>query len=409
VVLGKDIKMENIALEAAVKLLKKESLIGLEDERVPLLEAIGRVLSEDVIAEHDQPPFDRSPLDGYAVRGEDTTHASEGGPIPLEVIDEVCAGHISTQEIKAGQAIRIMTGGPMPKGSNGVIKQEDTDEGMATVTIYKGIKANQNYCYAGEDYKAGSVLIEKGALLTAYHVGLLASNGMTQVGVKRRLRVGLISTGDELIEPGSPLGPGKIYNSNLYTLGARLKELGCQPLIIGTIHDDVNKGVALIKDHVGQVDLFITTGGVSVGKMDIMHPIFKALSMTRLFWKVQVRPGTPALAGLYGDQLVLALSGNPSAAAITFELLFRPLLSHINDSMDLELKKVHGRMLEDFNKKSPTRRLIKAYIEGETVSLTRGNHSSGALKSMVGCNCLIDVPPGSDVLKVGDQVQVFLI
>jgi len=407
--LGKDIKMENISLEAAVELLQGHVALKIESETIALLESTGRILAEDVLARHHQPPFDRSPLDGYAVKGEETSQASRNEPVILTVIDEVCAGYVSSRELMSGQAIRIMTGGPMPKGSNGVIRQEDTNEGMNTVEIYKGIKANQNYCYAGEDYKAGQVLLEKGELLSAYHIGLLASNGITEVPVKKKLKVALMSTGDELMEPGATLQAGKIYNSNLYTLTARLTELGCQAVAIGTIHDDIDKGMTLIDQYVKDVDIIITTGGVSVGKMDIMHPIFERLKIKRLFWRVQVRPGTPALAGLYKDKLVLALSGNPSAAAITFELLFRPVLSYFNECPNLNLIRVTGKMLEDFKKKSPTRRLIKAYIEGDKVSLTKGNHSSGALKSMIACNCFIDVPAGSGPLNSGDAVQVILL
>jgi molybdopterin molybdotransferase len=401
--------MERIALEAGIKLLIEKNKIELEPVQKPLIEAMGEIIAEDVVAIHHQPPFDRSPLDGYAVRGEDTTHATKEAPVELTVIDEVCAGHVSDRQLESGQAIRIMTGGPMPKGSNGVIKQEDTDEGMTTVKIYKGIKAGQNYCYAGEDYKTDEVLLRAGECLSAYHIGLLASNGITEVPVKRKLRVGLMSTGDELLEPGTPLEAGKIYNSNLYTLKARLIELGCEPVVMGTIHDDVNRGMTLIDDIIDAIDMVVTTGGVSVGKMDIMHPIFEGLGVDRLFWRLQLKPGTPALAGLYEDKLILALSGNPSAAAITFELLFRPLLSHVTTCEDLNVKNIEGIMAVDFLKKSPTRRFIKAYVEGNQVYMTRGNQSSGALKSMIGCNCFIDVEAGADVLKIGDSVKLVLI
>jgi len=409
VVLGKGANMERIALESAVELLKDQWSGVLESETVSLLEGLGRVLSEDVVAKHHQPPFDRSPLDGYAVRGEDTLGATKEAPVKLTVVDEVCAGHVSEEALKPGMCIRIMTGGPMPEGSNGVIKQEDTDEGMDVVAIYKGIKPNQNYCCAGEDYKAGEVLLKSGELLTAYHIGILASNGITAITVKRKLKVGLMSTGDELMEPGETLKSGKIYNSNLYTLTGRLMELGCEPVVIGTIHDDVDKGMSLIESYVDKVDVIVTTGGVSVGKMDIMHPIFDGLSANRLFWRLELKPGTPALAGTYKDKILLCLSGNPSAAAITFELLFRPLLSRIMGCEEMALKRVTVKMKEAFLKKSPTRRFIKANALGGEVSMTLGNQSSGALKSMIGCNCFIDVPAGGDVLQIGDPVEIVLI
>lgn len=407
--LGKDSNMERISLESAVGLLTEQFQFEVKNERMSLLDALGRVLSEDVNAKHCQPPFDRSPLDGYAVRGEDTLHATEKEPVMLEVVDMVCAGYVSKKILKPGQCIRIMTGGPMPEGSNGVIKQEDTDEGLDTVIIYKGIKPGQNYCYAGEDYKTGDLLLKEGEKLTAYHIGLLASNGITEVAVKSKLKVGLMSTGDELMEPGQLLKPGKIYNSNLYTLIGRLTELGCEPVVMDTIHDDAEKGMELIDKYINKVDMIITTGGVSVGKMDIMHPIFEGLKVKRLFWQLQLKPGTPALAGMHKEKLLLCLSGNPSAAAVTFELLFRPLLSSAMGCDEMALKRITARASEAFLKKSPTRRFIKASIGAGEVSIEAGNQSSGTLKSMVGCNCFIDVPAGGDVVKSGDLVQVVLI
>lgn len=405
--LGKGVNMDRISLESAVNILK-DYKVKLQNEKVTLLNALGRVLAVDVVAKHNQPPFDRSPLDGYAIRGEDTIGATKDTPIKLQVIDEVCAGHQSSKVIETGQSIRIMTGASIPEGSNAVIKQEDTDEGVNIVNIYQEIKPNQNYCYAGEDYKEGETLIVAGELLTAAHIGLLASNGINEVIVLRKLRVGLMSTGDELIEPFEPIVPGKIYNSNIYTLTARLIELGCEPVVIGTIHDNVTKGVSLIQEYTNEVDIIITTGGVSVGKMDIMHPIFHNLNIKPLFWRLKLKPGTPALAGNYNNTLLLCLSGNPSAAAITFELLFRPLLSEITNCNKLNLKRATGKMGENFPKKSPIRRFIKAYIEDGKVYLTKGNHSSGALKSMIGCNCFIDVNVDSK-LEIGQQVNIVLI
>lgn len=401
--------MEKISLESAVTLLIASCQVNLQSEQLTVLSALGRIISEDVIAKHHQPPFDRSPLDGYAVRGEDTSHATQEAPVILEVIDEICAGHVSKKGLEKGHCSRIMTGGAMPAGSNGVIKQEDTNEGALTVEIYKGIKANQNYCYAGEDYKTGEILLKAGERLSAYHIGLLASNGITEVRVKSKLKVGLMSTGDELIEPGHPLTEGKIYNSNLYTLQARLIELGCEAIVIGTIQDDVEKGMALIKEYTDQVDLIVTTGGVSVGKMDIMHPIFEALKVSRLFWRLKLKPGTPALAGLYNETLLLCLSGNPSAASITFELLFRPLLSKVTGCEEMNITSIRCTLGEDFHKKSPTRRFIKGSVADGVVMMTKGNQSSGVLKSMIGCNGFIDVKAGTGQLNKGDDVTVILL
>lgn len=398
--------MEKISLEEAVEIVKANCQINIEKEEVNILDALGRVVAEDIIAEHHQPPFPRSPLDGYALRGEDTVGASSK-KVKLKIIDEVCAGHISKQTIHKGECIRIMTGAPMPEGSNAVVRQEDTEVDNQEAIFHKEVKPYQNYCYAGEDYEKGEILVSKGEIIKSAHIGLLASNGKVKVAVKQRLKIGVMSTGDELIEPGTSLLPGKIYNSNLYTLTARLKELGCEPVLMGTIQDDIKEGTSLIQKYVEQVDMVITTGGVSVGKKDIMHPILKELEVTPLFWRLKLKPGTPVLAGKYKDTLLLCLSGNPSAAAVTFELLFRPLLGE-KYCQSLNIKKTTGIMMEEYPKNSKVRRFIKARTDGKKVFLTQGNHSSGALRAMNGCNCFIDLAP-KEKINAGEQVEIMLI
>lgn len=396
--------MKKLSLEEAVTLMKKHP-IATQRETVDLLAAAGRVAAVDIEASHDQPPFDRSPLDGYAVMGEDTTGASKAMPRILRVVDEVHAGSCSHKTLESGQAIRIMTGAPMPKGSNGVIRQEDTDEGTEVVQVFKAVHPHSNYCYAGEDYRQGQVLVRKGDLFSAAHIGVLASNGISRVPVIRKPRIGLLSTGSELLNLNQPLSPGKIYNSNLYTLSARLEALGCVPVPLGTIADDAAEGMGRVDDHWGDVDMFITTGGVSVGKMDIMHPIYKGLNVSPLFWRIAIKPGTPVLSGVYKEKLILSLSGNPSAAAVTFELLFRPYLSEALGCDDLDLRWGSGLFCDSYTKESGTRRFIKAREEGGHVWLTQGNQSSGALKAMVGCNCFIDVKE-REVLTKGQKVSI---
>lgn len=400
--------MKNIALEDAVSLLVNHTKQLETYEDIPLFEGENRVLAKSVTAKINQPPFDRSPLDGYAIRGEDSKGASQEQPITLKVVDEVHAGFVSHYELQKGEAIRIMTGAPMPKGSNCVIRQEDTDYGVEAVELYKEVKPFANYCYAGEDYKAGSTLCEAGEILTAYHLGLLASAGLTTVAVVKKPRIGLLSTGDELAEPGAILQEGKIYNSSLYTLGIRLKQLGCEPVILGNTGDSVEDTCNIIRDNYDKVDLFITTGGVSVGKKDIMHPVLESLQAKRLFWRLKLKPGTPALAGMFEDKMLLCLSGNPSAACITFELLFRDILVKLTGAEALGLKKKEAVLTTAFNKKSPNRRFLRAHYEDGKVSLITNNHSSGVLGSMIGCNCLIDIPAGDSGIEKDTQVTIHI-
>lgn len=398
--------MKNIELEHALEMLLQHIDPITEIEDVHLLEAHGRIIGEDIIAPLSQPPFNRSPLDGYAVVGEDTEDATKEQPKKLRVVAEVLAGDYSQRILRSGEAIRIMTGAPMPEGSNAVIRQEDTDEGEETVAIYKGVKPYSNFCYVGEDYKIGDALLYKGQILSAYHIGLLASAGMEKVKVIRKPRIGLLSTGDELKDPGEKLTPGKIYNSNLYTLGVRLKELGCEPLILGTTGDDVNTTIKLIKKYMDEVDMFLTTGGVSVGKKDIMHPVVEGLRAKRLFWRLKLKPGTPALASAYHGKVILSLSGNPSAACITFELLFRDLLAALMSSRELENQVIKATLTGDFIKKSPNRRFLRAHYHKGQVHLITKKHASGVLGSMIGCNCLVDIPAGSEGISNGETVKI---
>lgn len=398
--------MKNIELEDGLALLLGEIKELTGQEQVSLLESKGRILSEDINAPLSQPPFDRSPLDGYALKGEDSSGASRENPVVLKVVEEVCAGGYSHRELQSGEAIRIMTGAPMPKGSNCVIRQEDTNEDEVNVALYAEVKPYGNYCYAGEDFKEGQLMLTKGTLLDAAHIGLLASMGMTKILVKSRVRVALLSTGDELVDPGKPLGNGKIYNSNLYTLAIRLQELGCEPIILGTSGDDIDVTVDKIKEVIDEVDFFITTGGVSVGKKDILHPVTAQLGAKRLFWRLKLKPGTPALATVFKSKVILSLSGNPSAAFITFELLFRDLLAKMTGCNMMKTKKLMARMRDDFLKRSPNRRFLRAYYEDGEVSLINNNHSSGVLSSMIGCNCMIDIEAGVEGLKAGDTVPV---
>lgn len=226
--LGKDYRMGELSLEQARELLLERVQRIEEKEEIFLCDAVERVLAEDVIAGHDQPPFPRSPLDGYAVQSEDLQEASRLCPVKLTVIDEVDAGYVSEKRVERGKAVRIMTGAPIPDGADCVVGQEDTDYGEDIVEVYERIRAYENYCFAGEDYKAGTRLLKKDTFLGAVEIGVLASLGREKVTVYRRVKAAVLTTGDETILPGEKLSDGKIYDSNLYMVTARLSMWGVQ-------------------------------------------------------------------------------------------------------------------------------------------------------------------------------------
>ncbi len=397
-----------ISVEEAVELLSVCSHCIKETEKISLMEGLGRTLAENVTAPMDQPPFPRSPLDGYAIRAEDSTGAATKSPVCLEVIGEVCAGRVFSGRVGSGQAVRIMTGAPIPAGADTVIKQENTDYGEKRVNLYESLVPYGNYCARGEDYCRGDVLLEQGTILDSAAIGTMAGAGMTVVDVYRQPRVGLISTGDEVIPPGAVWQPGKIYDSNLYLIGARLKELGLDPVWMLHCADQPEKMTELIRNKAGEVDLLVTTGGVSVGKKDIMHDVVRLLPAKKLFWKIAVKPGAPVLGAVYKDVPVICLSGNPFGAASNFELLVRPVLAAMTGNKKLEGRRVTAVFEGEFLKGGSIRRFLRGYYEDGHVQIPEEKHASGILSSLVGCNCMIDIEPDSQGLHRGDVVNVLL-
>ena len=385
-----------------------------ETEEVELNKAGGRILAQDMVAEFNNPPFDRSPVDGYACKAEDLAGASSEHPVKLKVMEEVDAGQYSERVMESGQAVRIMTGAAIPKGCDCCIFQEDTDYGEETVEIYREVKQWDNYCFAGEDLKKGTTLLKKGTHIGYVEAAVLAGMGAAKVPVYRRPKVVLLTTGDEVVEPGNPLPAGKIYNSNMTMLSARMMELGIEPFYMEAVKDNPQVMAEKIKEIAEQADMIITTGGVSVGKKDIMHESIRLIDAERIFWRVNMKPGMPTLFSVYenasgGKVPVISLSGNPFGVAVTIELLIRPALEKMMQNPAIGLKEVTGVMADDFMKGIKGRRFIRAYWENGRFHLPNGLHSNGVLSSMAGCNCLIDTKTMEDKesksLKTGDKVS----
>lgn len=401
--------MKNIELELAIEIILR-SIREIEDiEFLNIRESLGRVLAEDIYAPINNPPFDRSPLDGFAIRGEDTEAATVENPIEFEVIDTIYAGEISYMTVGKAQAIRIMTGAKMPKGSNSVIRLEDVVQSQSSIKINKYMKPYSNYCYKGEDIKLGELLIDKYTALNAIHLGVLSSVGIKSINAIRKPLIGVLVTGDEVTDLESDLEDGKIYDSNEIMLCSRLSELGIEYLKFNKVNDDIEEVCSSIKNNIEKVDLMITTGGVSVGDKDIFHSVIEKLEAKQLFWKVRLKPGTPLMYSIYKEKPILSLSGNPFAALATFELLGRPLISKLSRNLKLETKRLKAILLNDFDKSSGGRRFIRAiYNDGEVV-LPEGGHSSGMLLSMVNCNALIDIEAGNKGIKKGSQVEIVVL
>lgn len=393
--------------EALGRLLESVDPVSaaLPTEIVALEEALGRTVAADIPAATHHPPFDRSPLDGYALRHTDIEAASREAPVVLRVVGRVYAGDPPLNRILApGEAVRIMTGAAIPAGADCVLRQEDTDEGDERVAVYRALRHHENYCFQGEDVRRGDILIRKGETLDFPQLGVLAGQGYARVAVRKKPLVGILSTGNELVSVGTPLPLGKIYNSNGAMLSVRTRMLGGVPVQPGQVEDDPARLAGEVGALLERCPLVITTGGVSVGERDYLPAVARQMGGTLLFHGVAVKPGAPAMAFQAGGGLALCLSGNPYAAAATFELLARPVIRKLSGAVDPYPAYQQGALVDPFPKPSPARRFVRARAESGKVYLPR-EHESGKLASLMRCNCLIDVPAGSPALQAGVTVR----
>lgn len=401
---------EGILLEDALEEIGKHTKKITDTQNIEVKKAGGFCLAQDIYAKHDNPPFPRSPVDGYAVRSEDIKGAVRGNPARLKVAGCIYAGdNGQSYEIKPGEAYRIMTGASFPSGADTAIKQEDTDYGEDVVQIYKSQKPWDNYCFQGEDYKKDSLLLKNGSRITFAEQGILAGMGLTKTMVYRKPVIRVVTTGDELCQPGMELKPGKIYDSNGMMVSARLGELGVPPKSV--IHcGDSEEGLACkLKQEAEDADILITTGGVSVGKKDILHGALELLGAEKIFWRVQLQPGTPTIFSVYQNTLILSLSGNPFGAMANLELLLRPILKKMTGDPSFDMEMRRGIMEVDFEKRCKVRRFVRAVYRDGRVSFPQGIFSSGAIGTLRGCNCLLDIPAGKENVKAGEKVSVWML
>lgn len=402
---------EMISLEEAQNLTLK-LVEPLETAQVSLYTALNRVLAEDIYSEVNVPPFDRSPLDGYAVRAADTSEAKTIAPVFFEVIEEVPAGYVACKQLTNMSAIKIMTGAPIPLGADTVIRFEDITVDGNRVGIHSPLKHRDNISQAGEDIAIGSLLLAKHTTLNATAIGLLASVGKSLIPVVRKPRVAILSTGDELVDVEGPLPPGKIRNSNLYLLTAAIQAAGGEPVVLGIVPDRKEDTIKYLQQSLVAADLVITTGGVSVGDYDVVKEAMVAAGAEVLFWKIALKPGTPVVVSKAEGKLIIGLSGNPAGASIVFDVLVKPIIRKLSGKLHHLPIKTVATLDNHFAKRSGMRRLLRGrvYRQGEElrVALT-GKQNPGVLRSLLECNALIDVPAGSEPLVSEKQVDIFFI
>lgn len=399
-----------IALEEALEILNKNTK-ALKSEVVSIKDSLKRVLYGDVKSKINNPPFNKSVFDGYAFKSEDSKGTSKENPIELKIVDEIFAGDFSEIEIKSGEAVRIMTGAPIPVGADCVLKQEETERHGDLVKIFKEMKSNENISFMGEDIKSGETLIKKGKRLDYADLGIIASSGISEVLVYKKPKVSIISTGDEVCDINSTLKPGKIYDSNLYSLSARIEELGYNVLSMEHVGDNILKIGEAIEKAFEKSDIVFTTGGASVGEKDLMQKVSESIGFEKLFWKIKIKPGSAVVCSKREEKILISLSGNPNAALTTFELLGKSVLKKLEgEEENINIKREKGVLMDSFNKKSPQRRFLRGNViydeKGAKVYITQIKSGNGILSSLLNANCLIEIEKGNEGLNRGEVVNI---
>ena len=403
--------------EALRKMLTAFSTLGAEEAEP--FHAYGRVLAEPITANHDFPYFDNSTMDGFAVRHADTASASRVTPVVLDVISDLPAGSVTPLAVGAGQAIRIMTGAPMPAGADGVIPVEGTGVSQSrpgypapnTVKIYRAIRPGENTRLKGQDIKAGEVVLEANRRLRAQDVSLIAMLGISRVSVNRQPVIAILSTGDELISLGAEWSAGKIYESNTTLIAALIEKYGGKPVVLGIAPDRpeaVKEHLDLAIDH--QVDLIISTAGVSVGEYDYVRSVVERYGSLE-FWRVNMRPGKPLAFGSYRGSPFVGLPGNPVSAFVGFEVFVRPAIYKMLGLNEWNRNALRVRILE--NVESDGResfiRVIVEQDSGEWIARVIPNQGSGNLRSLVQANALLLLPSGVKSLPIGSVMNAWLL
>ena len=396
--------------EARDIILSQMPLLGTE--HVDLFSALGRVLAKDVISSYDVPPHNNSAMDGYALRSEDLTGASAENPVILEVIEDLPAGYVSQKTVGPGEAIRIMTGAPIPKGCNTVMRVEDTMRGEGTqVLVLKEIPPQFDLRLAGEDLKRGQVVLEKGTRLRPAEIGLLSSVGRSTVQVYQRAQVAILSTGDELVEVDELLEPGKIFNSNSYSLAALVRECGGIPIQLGIARDRREELEGKIAQGM-RADMLLSSGGVSVGDYDLVKDMLQKSDAAMEFWKVCMKPGKPLAFGNIGGVPTVGLPGNPVSVMVSFEVFVRPSLLKMMGYRQIYRAVVPATLEEDFRKSDERKHFVRVVLrkEGESfIASTTGAQGSGILSSMSKANGLAVIDEERISLNAGDTVPVMLL
>ncbi|GGF12564.1 molybdopterin molybdenumtransferase [Halobacillus andaensis] len=385
-------------------------------EKIPLEQADERILAQEVAATHAIPPFDKSPYDGFAIKAEDTAHATKEDPMTFRVTEEIGAGHRASKPLQSGEAVRIMTGAEIPEGATCVAMFEichtHEQDGQSYMTIKREMQPDQNIIKKASETKEGTPLVSSGTAVNPGVKALLATFGYSEVEVYKKPVVGVFATGTELLDIDQPLEPGKIRNSNAYMVLSQVNRSGAEAKYFGKLADDFDTCYKAITEALQKVDVLITTGGVSVGDYDLMPLIYEKLGAEVLFNKIGMRPGSVTTVAHANGQLLFGLSGNPSACYVGFELYTYPYLQKMLDRKNPYHPVIDAALGTDFGKPNPFTRFIRGYIsyeEGKVVVYPAGMDKSAVVTSLAKTNVLIVLKGGTRGYQKGEGVQAILL
>lgn len=393
-----------ISLEEGLEIINS-NIEKCEKEKVFILNGIGNIIGEDVYSKINNPPFDKSAMDGYAINIKNINENSR-----YKVIGEVFAGDVFRSEVREHETVKIMTGAPIPKGCNAVIKKEDVLNEKEYIELLKDVKEDENICFMGEDIKENQLLIRRGKKLDYSDIGILSSSGIKEIIVYKKPKIAFLTTGNEVFDIDKELEEGKIYNSNKYSILARILELGFNCEYIQHSDDDAYDIGNRIKELSNKVDLIITTGGASVGDKDLIKEAIDIINGEKLFWKITIKPGSAVLASKFNQIPIISLSGNPTAALTTFELLVKPILEKLSGKDEIIINREKAILSDCYNKCSKQRRFLRGKVfhkdEKQYVSITQVKSGNGILSSTLDSNCLIEIEKGNTGLKKGEVVTI---
>ncbi len=374
-------------------------------------DALDYILAKDVIATYDIPRFNKSPFDGFAINSKDSEGAENNNRIQFDVVDHIGAGTPSKVRIKGYEAVRIMTGAPIPEGADAVVMFEQTTENENGFTIRKPFKTGENIAFKGEECTEDDVVLEKGQLVNSGVIAVLATFGYEKVKVFKRPTVAIIATGSELVGPNEPLEPGKIRNSNGPMIKALCDQMNIQSKAYKIQEDNLQGCTESVNKALAENDIVITTGGVSVGDFDYLPQVYKEIGAEVLFNKVQMRPGSVTTVAYKNDKLLFGLSGNPSACYSGFHLFTKPTILRMMASKDIYPVIINAKLGEDFKKPNPFTRFIRgklSFTNDGIIAVPSGFNKSNAVVAIAKSNGMIILPSGTRGYSKGDEVKVLL-